>query len=185
MKNILLIILFSTAVSCTAQIYPLRTYTEVPPNAYIKDLDNELLPYEGTWKGTWSGKIIYIYIKKDKSYFTHLENRPYYNDILRAKFKILNINGSILFDNTNLSFGNSKIVGNRFFSTPNNRYMLTYSDPDLCNTTGTIYISFTDPTKTTLEWKYNNHNEIITDDCPYYTTELPQPLPEEIVLTKQ
>jgi len=173
------------AVSCTAQIYPLRTYSEVPSNSYIKDINNELVPYEGIWKGTWDGKTIFIYLKKVKAYFTHLENSPYYNDVLKGKFKVLDSNGNILFDNSNSSDENSKITGNRFFSAPYNRYNLSYSAPDLCNTTGTINITFTDATKTKLDWKYFYRNEIVTKDCPYYNTEIPQPLPKEITLTKQ
>lgn len=185
MKNIFLLIIFITSISCKAQIYPLRTYSEVPANAYIKDLDNELPPYEGTWKGTWDGKTIFLYIKKVKTYFNHLENKPYYNDILKAKFKILDSNNLVLFDNTFLTDENSKITGNRFFSIPHNRYMLTYNDPDLCNTSGTINISFTDSTKTKLNWNYYYRNEIETVDCQYYNMGIPQPLPEEIILTKQ
>ncbi len=78
------------------QIYPLRTYTEVPANAYIKDIDNELVPYEGLWKGTWNGKAISVNFKRVKNYYTHLENRPYYNDVLIGKFKVQDSNGNSL-----------------------------------------------------------------------------------------
>ncbi|HBV16852.1 MAG TPA: hypothetical protein DEB71_16125 [Chryseobacterium carnipullorum] len=169
-----------------AQTYPLRTYTEVPINAYIKDLDNELVPYEGIWKGTWNGKTVFIYLKRIKNYFTHLENKPYYNDILIGKFKILNSNGTILFDNSILSDENVKIKGSRFFSVPNIRYTLNYADPDLCNTSGNIIINFIDSSKTQLNWKLNLGSNMITTDCQYYNTiPFPQALPKEIILTKQ
>ena len=42
MKNVFLFVLFSTTISCTAQTYPLRTFTEIPVNAYLKDTNNEL-----------------------------------------------------------------------------------------------------------------------------------------------
>ena len=65
MKNIFLFILFISALSFKAQqIYPLRIYTDVPANSYIKDLDSELNPYEGTWKGSWDNKIVTISLKK-------------------------------------------------------------------------------------------------------------------------
>jgi hypothetical protein len=63
MKKIFLFILFSVAISCTAQTYPLRTFTEIPENAYLKDTNNELATYEGTWKGTFNNKTIFITFK--------------------------------------------------------------------------------------------------------------------------
>ncbi|MFP3831475.1 DUF6705 family protein [Chryseobacterium sp. SIMBA_028] len=186
MRNALLILGMFAVFSCNAQqIYPLRTYTEVPANSYIKDLNDELLPYEGTWKGAWNGKTIWVYFNRIKKHFTYLENRPYYNDILIGKFKIVNTNGSILFDNTNLSDENTKIKGNRFFSVPNVRYMLNYNDPDLCNVSGKILINFTGSSKTQLSWKFNYVSNIITADCSFYNTEEPEVFPEEIILTKQ
>lgn len=185
MKNIFLFILFISTLSFKAQqIYPLRTYSDVPVNAYIKDIDNELVPYEGTWKGTWGGKTVFLYLKRVKNYYTHLENKPYYNDILIGKFKVQDSNGNILFDNTNLTDDNAKIFGSGFKKV-DDKYSLIFSDPDLCHTSGIININFTDPTKTKLNWKYFYRNEIVTVDCPYYNTEIPQPLPKEIVLTKQ
>lgn len=185
MKNLFLFILLYVSVSCKAQVYPLRTYTEVPANAYIKDLNNELVPYEGTWKGTWNGKTIFIYLKSVKNYFTHLENKPYYNDILIGKFKVQDSGGTILFDNSNLSNEYAKIIGSRFFSVPNTRYTLNYIDSDLCNTSGNISINFTDNTKTQLNWTLTFRSNMITTDCQYYNTGIPEVLPKEIILTKQ
>jgi len=64
MKNIILILLILFTVSCKSQTYPLRTYTDVPDNSYLKDIDNELNDYIGTWKAIWNNKTIYIYRKK-------------------------------------------------------------------------------------------------------------------------
>ncbi|MCL8537065.1 DUF6705 family protein [Chryseobacterium gallinarum] len=185
MKNLFLFILFCISISCNAQTYPLRTYTEVPPNAYIQDTNNELVPYEGTWKGTWNGKTVFIYLKRIKDYFTHLENKPYYKDILVGKYKILDSNGAILFDSSNLSDENAKIKGARFLSIPNTRYILNYIDSNLCNTSGNVSINFTDTTKIKLNWKLNFDSKMITTDCQYYNTGIPEVLPKEIILTKQ
>lgn len=186
MKKHFFIILFFICLFYNAQqTFPLRTYTDVPSNSYIKDLDNELLSYEGTWKGTWNGKTVWVYLKRYKRYFTHLENRPYYNDVLIGKFKIVDSNGAILFDNTGLPDSNTKIVGSRFFSIPNVRYDLNYIDPDLCNTTANITINFTDSSKTQLNWVMNFDSNMITSACQYYNTAIPDSLPEEIILTKQ
>ncbi|WP_366935800.1 DUF6705 family protein [uncultured Chryseobacterium sp.] len=179
----MLIILSTIVISCTAQIYPLRTHgIEFPKDSYQKDIDNELLPYEGTWKGTWDNKTIFIYFKKLTNQYDNVFK--YYRDYLIAKFKVLDSNGNVLFDNTNLTDDKAKIWGGGFKKV-DDKYSLVYNDSSLCNTSGTITINFTDSTKTKLDWKYFYRNEIITSDCPYYNTSIPQPLPKEIILTKQ
>lgn len=171
--------------SC-AQIYPLNTNTDVPNNAYIKDLNNELISYEGSWKGTWDSKMFILELKKIKKYMTHRENNPYYKDVLIGKFKVLNSSGNILFNNTNILDDDAKIEGARFLSLPYIRYTLSYMDPDICNMSGDIFINFTDATKTKLNWKFSDMTDIITPDCPFYNSNpFPQPLPKDITLTKQ
>ncbi|MGL6128449.1 DUF6705 family protein, partial [Chryseobacterium artocarpi] len=95
MKNIFLFILLSISISCTAQTYPLRTFTDIPENAYLKDLNNELNYYAGTWKGIWNNKTIYIIFKKNT--YTYDNVLKYYKDNLIGKFKVLDSNGNILF----------------------------------------------------------------------------------------
>ena len=75
MKNLfLIIILFTLTISCKAQTYPLRTFTQIPQNAYLKDTNNELQYYVGTWKGSWNNKTIYITLKKiTNQYNTNLK----------------------------------------------------------------------------------------------------------------
>lgn len=61
MKKLFLIIITVLSFSCKAQEYPLNTNpSEIPNNAYLKDMNNELDKYVGLWKGTWNGKILYI-----------------------------------------------------------------------------------------------------------------------------
>ena len=65
MKNLILIICILFTISCKSQIFPLRTYTDVPDNSYLKDIPNELNDYVGNWKAIWNNKTIYIYISKE------------------------------------------------------------------------------------------------------------------------
>ncbi len=185
MKKIFLFsILLFCAFSCNAQTYPLRTYgIEFPANSYLKDTNNELQYYEGTWKGTWNSKTIFIILKKITNKYD--EDFKYYRDFLIAKFKVMDPNGLILFDNTLISDNKAKVQGGRFRKV-DDKYSLWYVDSDICFITGDIYINFTDSTKTKLNWKFIDTTDIITPDCPYYDADpFPEPLPEEIVLTKQ
>lgn len=175
----------SVFLSC-AQTYPLNTNTDVPTNAYIKDLNNELFPYEGTWQAVWESKTFIIELKKIKKHLDHKENNPYYKDVLVGKFKVLDSSGNALFNNTNLPDNDTKIEGTRFFTIPYKRYSLFYFDNDICGMSGDIYINFASTDLTKLTWRYSDMTDIITEECPYYNANpFPKPLPENIILTKQ
>ncbi|SMC33612.1 DUF6705 family protein [Chryseobacterium sp. YR221] len=185
MKNLFLFIFFSVSIFFKAQqIYSLRpSEIDLPENSYQKDTNNELPYYEGTWKGIWDNKIIYVTFKKLSNKYDN--NFKHYKDYLIGKFKVLDNNGSILFDNTSLTDDNAKINGVSFRKY-GDKYSLIYVDPDLCNTSGGIAINFIDSSKTQLNWKLTLGSNMITTDCQYYnTTPFPQALPKEIILTKQ
>lgn len=184
MKNIFLFIFLCVSIFLNAQqIYSLRpSETDLPENSYQKDTNNELPAYEGTWKGIWNSKTVYITFKKVTNKYDN--DFKYYRDYLIGKFKVLDANENILFDNTNVNDDNAKIIGVNF-RRYGDKYSLIYLDSDLCDTTGNIQVNFTDYSKIQLNWKLNLRSNMITTDCPYYNTGIPQELPKEIILTKQ
>lgn len=188
MKNIFLIIFLCNAIFSKAQTYPLRTYgIDFPKDSYVKDTNNELPSYEGTWKGVWNNKTIFITFKKIKLYLTHNFGKEYYKDILIAKFKVVDNSGNTLFDNTNISDNNTKIEGGGFKKS-DGKYLFSYSDPELCFKNGFITIEFTDSNKNQIEWKFMESSNLIDTDCFYHglpKEQRPEPLPKEIILTKQ
>lgn len=168
-------------------IVPLRTWTEIPEEQcyYLKDTNNELQDYVGTWTGTWNNKTIFLQIVKITDSYN--STFKYYKDFLIAKFKVLDSSGNILFDNTNLPNHQAKITGGKFRKT-DDKYSLIYIDPDLCDTSGSIRINFTDLTKTQLQWWYGQNVNWIDTDCFFYgypENKIPEPLPKNIILTKQ
>lgn len=184
MKNKFLIILFFVATFCNAQqIYSLRpAESSLPEGSYQKDINNELPEYEGTWKGTWDNKTVFVTFKKlTNQYDTDLK---YYKDYLIGKFKVIDGNGSVLFDNSTATDASAKITGHSF-RRYNDRYLLSYIDYDLCNTNANIAIKFADSSKTQLIWKLTYGSNMITIECPYYNTQTPEALPKDIILTKQ
>jgi hypothetical protein len=172
-------------ISCNAQTYPLRTFIDIPENSYLKDTNNELQYYGGTWKGEWNGKKIYLTFNKITNQYD--DTFKYYRDFLVARFKVTDLNGSVLYDNTNLPDNNVKIQGLKFRKL-DDKYSFIYIDEDLCSRSGNILINFTDSTKTKLEWKYSQSENWINKDCFYHgwaQADVPQPLPNNIILTKQ
>lgn len=186
MKKIILILLMHTVFFSCAQTYPLNTYYDVPVNAYIKDLNNDLLPYQGSWVGNWDNKTFLITFMRIKKFQNYDLNKSYYKDVLVGKFKVTDSNGLVIYDNTLLPNENTKIEGLRFLMQPTKRYSLYYYDEDLCGMTGNIYINFASTDLTKLTWRYSDMTDIITEECPYYNANpFPKPLPENIILTKQ
>lgn len=186
MKNKLLIIIFSVAFTffCEAQqIYSLRpSSSNLPENSYQKDTNNELGSYEGTWTGSWNNKTIYISFKKlTYKYDNFLK---IYRDYLVGKFKVVDNMGKILFDNTNISDEDAKIEGLNFRKY-GNKYTLGYNDPSVC-LSAFLYIRLVDSTNTKLEFQLSEIPGVIDKNCPYYNApEMPEPLPSNIILTKQ
>lgn len=174
------------SLSCKSQTYPLRTFTEIPENSYLKDTNNELSAYEGVWKGIWNNKTIYISINKVINKYD--DTFKYYSDRLIARFKVTDLNNTlVLFDNTTLSDNEVKIDGLRFRKS-DDKYGLTYVDRDLCMRSGQIFINFTDTTKTKLQWRYSQSENWVDSSCFYHgwaAADKPQPLPFDIILTKQ
>ncbi len=183
MKKILLSTLFIFSLSCKAQEYPL-TEIDLPENSYRKDFNNQLLAFEGTWKGTWNNKTLTIKFKKVIHEYDNVFKT--YNDRLIGKFQVKDTNGNILFDNLNVSDNESKIKGIKIFS--NGKYVLTYVDADLCLKSGGININFTNAEKTQLQLMFFETSNLTEPDCFYHgkpADQRPEPLPKDIILTKE
>lgn len=195
MKNIFLLLFIAiscksfTQSTCTQYtVVPLRTFTEIPENQcyYRKDTNNELNAYEGTWKGTWNGKTFLITFKKIINKYD--EAFRYNKDFLIGKFKVLDANGNILFDNTTIGDNDAKIKGGKFAKV-DDKYSLSYYDKDLCGKNGFGKISFANAAKTQLQWEYYYRDQTIFPSCFYYNypaNQRPEPLPaQNLILTKQ
>ncbi|WP_326981188.1 DUF6705 family protein [Chryseobacterium sp. MYb264] len=190
MKKIISVITFVfSLIYCKAQeqIFPLTTMNnELPPNSYIKDTENQLPVFEGTWKGTSDNKTFTVVFKKVKFFDTLAQKNPYYKDILWGKFQLKDAEGKILFDNLSVEDQYSKIQGMRIH--PSGKYELVYIDPELCNKVGLIMMGFTGPSKKELKFRYKDYPQPLDSSCFYFgkpVDQQPDPLPKEIILTKQ
>lgn len=119
MKHVIIILVSTISfLNCKAQspIYPLDNWTDKQPNAYYKDLNNDLNAFEGTWlytNGTTSLKIVLV--KKIMSY-----NGKFYWDLMIGEYQYIE-NGvekiNTLADlSLNLGYSH-KITGNSIYST--------------------------------------------------------------------
>ncbi|WP_143885292.1 DUF6705 family protein [Chryseobacterium binzhouense] len=168
---------------------PLRSVnTDIPENQcyYLKDTNNELNDYVGTWKASWNDRTIYAYIAKRIKYYSWVSQ--YYSDNLIIRFKTVANNGTVLFDNTSLPDDQVKIYG-LGFRKADDRYGFVYIDFDLCDTSGEVRINFNNLAKTELQWNYlQDKYEWLDSDCFFYNyppDQLPNPLPKAAIFVKQ
>ncbi|WP_267406869.1 MULTISPECIES: DUF6705 family protein [unclassified Chryseobacterium] len=171
--------------NCKSQTIALNTpLLEIPPNAYKKDLNNELDSYTGIYTASFQSKEITLYITKIEHVLQKSSRKNYYSDILDIKYIIKNVNGSVLQDTKNDI--NSKI---KFFSIQTrptlNTIIFFYSGTN-CNVGwGDIFLKKISPTQ--ISWEYHP-DDIILDEsrCPQ-GADINIYLPEtkDLIFTKQ
>ena len=180
---ILLIGLIVNFISCKAQTLPLNTFMEeIPSNAYVKDLNNELPPYLGIYKAIYDGKEVTLYITKEDNKLTKVMNKHFYQDALVVKYIVKNLSGLILQDTYNLS--NPKIEIVSMGTDPMQNIVELFYTGTHCNVGwGTIYLKKINSTQ--ISWEYRP-NSILTDDCPPGTDKkVYLPVTKDLIFTKQ
>jgi hypothetical protein len=154
---------------------------------YVKDFNNALGDYIGTWRATWQGKILSLKIEKVTKQIESTPNQNYhYRDILIGKYLITDaVSGAVIASSMNIVNPNlDKLYG--IGSGQNNKYQFSYTDTDLCNITGKVILSRNLANNNQLTYEYEYNEFWLFDDCPYHTQGfIPIPIPTiEVVLTK-
>jgi len=192
MKNILILIISFISLSLySQQVYPLNAYIEdVPRGSYFKDLDGELNPYIGLWKGNWNGKTVYLEFRKVKYYFGTTPSNGIYQDRILGERKIVEANGTVSIDRiSNFNEQSAEFDGiNYKFSNPSQKQL--YFATGICGKTANIDINFVDTTKTQISLHLIYNPSYIDETCPYYNSvmqgnDYPINFPKDIILTKQ
>jgi len=95
MKNILLTLLTITAFSCKSQIIPQNNaYVDIPQGAYIKDTQNFLDNFVGTWQYQNGNEQFTITFAKE----LHHKYTSWYEDILYGEYKYIDVNGNTIIN---------------------------------------------------------------------------------------
>jgi hypothetical protein len=105
MRKILIVLIVLTSLSCKSQIIPQNNaYVDIPEGAYIKDTQNFLDNFVGTWQYQNGNEQFTITFAK----VLHNNNDSWYEDILIGEYKYVNPNGVTLVntiaDMTNNNF---------------------------------------------------------------------------------
>jgi len=191
MKNIFLIFALLSINLISCQIYPLNTSpSDIPNDAYIKDINNELDKFVGIWKGIGNGKTIYLELRKVKTYSsipggTH----PYYKDRILGERKIINSNGVVEIDRiANFGSDGAEFSGMSKSIKPAGRDRLLFFPKNMCRKMATLDITNFTGTQMTLHFEYLP--SAIDENCVHnaYVNQygdFPINFPKDITLTKQ
>lgn len=173
------------SISCKAQTLPLKTaLDDIPANAHVKDINNELLPYVGTYKTNFQDQEVTLFITKENDRLEIRSKKQFYRDALIIKYIVKNSSGTILQDTQNISIPKIELysIGTK---PSQNSIIFLYSGTNCGVGWGKIILKKINSTQ--ISWEYLP-NDIILDDnrCPP-GTDINIYLPEtkDLIFTKQ
>ncbi|WP_294284996.1 hypothetical protein [uncultured Chryseobacterium sp.] len=188
MKTFLFLMIFAVTLYKAQSILPLNTnYEEVPNNSYLKDFNNELNPYIGTYKANFEGNEVTLYITKELYHFFDLYSKKYYQDILSIKYIIKNSSGNILQDTKNMNFQPDQIRFTIFSIRiqANNNLVIFYYGGTNCGI-GWGKVTLKKLNSTQISWSYDPNSTSVKDDCPSNTDKTVYlPETDNLIFTKQ
>ncbi|WP_185207092.1 DUF6705 family protein [Chryseobacterium sp. C3] len=184
MKSVLFLITFAVVSCKSQQILPMNTaLDDIPNNALVKDLNNELNPYIGIYKANFEGNEITLYITKEENKLEKRVSKQFYRDALIIKYIIKNTNGLILQDTQNNNDSNNKLHSTKI-RVSQNSVDLNYSGTNCGVGWGIVKLKKLNPTQ--ISWDYNPNSTSVGDDCPANadkTVYLPET--DNLIFTKQ
>lgn len=191
MKNFIIILVFTLfSISCSSQTRGLKEAAISTNNslgnqtiqnvAYLKDIDNSLNKFEGTWKGEYDGKTYeFRFVKKTK----HGENPT--RDIIIGRFIVKDSSGNVIYSTINKPDGETGLLGLNFQKNQKT-YLIYYTGKNsICGDQGTLNIYFKDPNnlKELSLFLLGNGDIAVNEKCKDYS---PLILPEKALkVTKQ
>ena len=175
-------------ISCKAQIYPLKTdYTEISQNSYLKDINNELDAFIGTYRTQFQGNEITLYLTKEIQRYFERGNYKFYNDVISVKYTIKSLNGTVLQDTQSMNIPLQQIRHTIYsrWTEYGNKLLLYYGGTNCGVGWGSIILTKIDASQ--LLWEYTP-NDIIIDSnkCPSGTDiNIYLPQTKDLIFTKQ
>ncbi len=170
------------------QTYPLLTSVDNVPNmAHIKDINNELQPYTGTYISTYNGNHFTLYITKENDKFFDYGNKQIYMDILYVRYTIKDSSNNVLQTTQNIPFQSDKL--NTIFSLwaieNGNKVVLNYTGTN-CNVGwGDIYLKKLNANQISWEYKPNDITTTAAKCPPTLDTTIYLPKTKDLIFTKQ
>lgn len=169
--------------------------TEIPydykKGVYLKDINNVITPYLGTWEGTLSGKkYTFVFQKFLKIRSGSLENFYNYSDCIVAKFKVVDVASSTtLYTSMNATSIDDFPIFGIPIGSDNYMEFIFYDTDANCRNCLEFYfkkIAGNPNQMQYLKYKYGTDARYPDDPCSYANrADIPVFLPpENLILTK-
>jgi len=188
MKIITLFIFIITVIGCNAQTYSLNTdFEKVPDYSYLKDQNNELLPYIGTYNANYGGNKITLFITKEEKKLINRIDKKFYRDVLSIRYIVKNSTNIVLQNTQDMTFqlNQSKFAIYSMRTGALGEITLSYGGTNCRVGNGKIILKKLNNTQ--ISWEYRPNDIILNDSkCPP-GTDINIYLPEakDLLFTKQ
>ncbi|MBO6183755.1 MAG: hypothetical protein J6O88_03550 [Chryseobacterium sp.] len=185
-KILIVVGLVVNIMYCKAQTLPLNTWVEnTPNNAHLKDLDNELVPYIGTYKANYKGNEITLFITKEEDKLIKYSDKQFYKDVLLIKYIVKNSSGIIIQDTQNINHASYFKITSMGTMPPLEKVAFSYSGTNCGVGWGQIDLKKLNATQ--ISWDYYPNSMILDEaTCPSGTdTKVYLPHTKGLIFTKQ
>lgn len=176
-------------ISCKAQQqFPLNySVITVPNNSQLKDTNNELDFYVGTWTANLQNKTIKLVVTKHLNFPFIFQNKTLYKDLLIVKYETI-INGILIQQSTMLNniytYYDLFAIVSMGTENDGNIVNLRYNGTNCGVGAGTI--DFTKISNNQLNWKYTPYHTTVTEECsPNADLNIYLPETDNLIFTKQ
>ena len=141
MKLFISLIVLIFSLSGKSQTIPVEGYVdykyEFSDWAYIKDVNNVLDKFVGTWTGTYDQKNYSFFVTKIKQELTHVKLRE---DILLMRYTITDAGGNTIEDTTKLPDDHELVIDGQYMD-EGGKYVLHYAGREFsCGQGGDVLI---------------------------------------------
>jgi len=165
LKTLIIILICFVQISCKAQIIPIESYheypTDIPDGAHVKDLNNLLDKFLGTWIGVFENNSIELYIIEDTDTTGGADF-----DIVRIFYKVTDSSDNVLLDTTSPIIEDEFIISGMYFQDDDlfETYVLDYIGMG-CRYNGDLFITVEEANPITMLLSLNRYEGRYENDC--------------------
>ncbi|RXM40219.1 hypothetical protein BOQ62_07875 [Chryseobacterium sp. CH21] len=188
-KIAITLILFLSLIYCKAQqTFPLLTSIDNIPNlSHLKDTNNELQSFTGTYSASYNGNQITLYISKENDKLFDFGDKQIYIDALTIRYTVKNSLGVILQDTQNKVFNTDLLhtIYSQWVTENGTKALFNYAGTNCHVGWGKIILKKVNTTQ--LSWEYRPNDITTTESkCPStLDTTIYLPETKDLIFTKQ
>ncbi|WP_407485230.1 DUF6705 family protein [Elizabethkingia miricola] len=185
MKKIIFSIILLSCIYTKAQIIPLSSTNNITTGMYLKDIDNILPLFTGTWIAKYENNRVILNIEKIEKHPSKEEDVNYYMDVAFLRYSIIDSHNKEIYSTLNKNIKDIGILTSLSASSLNKTVGFEYEGEECHIGEGLITLTYRDPTH--VIWEYISTEKAIDKaKCPNVDNiKSYVPKAYELVFTKQ